>query len=134
MLKILNTCIRPTIEYAVPTYHPMLNKEMCKEIESVQKRASKIIFGWETDYNALVNEKKIESVEERRERLTLNFAQKTSNNPRFAHWFEKRQETDYNLRVVNTYEEYFARTERMKKSPLYYMRRMLNAKLKEETP
>ena len=66
---------------------------MCEEIEYVQKRASKIIFGWETDYNALVNEKKIESVEERRERLTLNFAQKTSNNPRFAHWFEKRQET-----------------------------------------
>ena len=35
MLKIFNTCIRPTLEYVAPTYHPMLTKEMAEEIENM---------------------------------------------------------------------------------------------------
>ena len=62
MLKIFNTVIRPCVEYAVPTYHPMLTGELSDIIESVQKRACKLIFGWNTDYAQLVEDGRIETL------------------------------------------------------------------------
>ena len=127
LLKIFNTVIRSTLEFAVPTYHPMLSNDLCDNIESIQKRASKIIFGWNSNYDELVNSGRIETLQCRRERLTLNFAKKAASDPRVCHWFPKRNYGDLNLRREAEYEEHFARTERLKMSPLYYMQRALNA-------
>ena len=133
LLKIFETIIRPTLEYASPTYHPMLNKEMSDQIENIQRRACKIIFGWDSNYSTLLEEGRIETLSSRRETLTVNFAEKTSKNERFKHWFPLRtNESEVNLRRQNKYEECYARTERMKNSPLFYMRRALNYKLREE--
>ena len=88
----------------------------------------KIIYGWNCDYDSLVYTGKIELLETRRERLTLNFARKCTLNERFDDWFvEKNANVNYNLRSEKKYEESFARTERMRKSPLFYMRRALNS-------
>ena len=43
--KIFETVIRPTLEFAVPTYHPMLTDDLSDQIERIQRRATKIIFG-----------------------------------------------------------------------------------------
>ena len=74
----------------------------------------------------MIESGKIESLEERRNKLTLNFARKVSKDSRFKHWFPEKQYGDINLRRELKYEEQFARTERLKKSPLFHMRRMLN--------
>ena len=50
---------------------------MKNELEMIQKRACKLIFGWESDYDELIANEKIQSLEERRKTLTLNFAKKT---------------------------------------------------------
>ena len=63
---------------------------------------------------------------ERRNNLILNFARKTEKNPRFKKWFPEKNYEDLNLRNEKKFEEFFARTERLKKSPLYHMRRQLN--------
>ena len=76
------------------------------------------------DSDQLVENGTIETLEARREQLTLNFAKKCASSERFGHWFKRKPET--NLRNSLTYEESFARTERLKKSPLYYMRRAMN--------
>ena len=60
MLKTFNTV---TLEYAVPTYHPMLTGEQRDQIEQFQKRASKIIFGWGMDYDTLMASGKMETLE-----------------------------------------------------------------------
>ena len=104
--------------------HPMLTGGMRDEIEQVQKRACRIIFGFNTPYDVLVNNNKIETLESRRERLTLSFAKKCEKSDRVGNWFKKKPQT--NLRRSLTFEESFARTERLKKSPLFYMRRALN--------
>ena len=118
--------IRPTLEFAVPTYHPMLTNELSDDIEGIQKRASKIIFGWNSNYDELVSAGRIETLRSRRDRLTLNFAKKTSNDPRFNHWFPRKEYGELNLRREAEFEEIFARTERLRKSPLYHMRKALN--------
>ena len=126
LLKIFNTCIRPSLEYVAPTFPSMLTKEQTEKIENVQKRASKIIFGWNADYNELVDQEKIVPLSKRREKLTVNFAKKAAASNRFGGWFEKKIPSAYDIRNEKTYVEHFARTERLRKSPLYYMRRRLN--------
>ena len=126
MLKCFNTLIRPTLEYAAPTFHPMLTGEMEEEIERIQKRACRIIFGWEKEYGDLVSTGVVETLKTRRENLTLRFAETASKSSRFGKWFPKKEEGNMRLRQPLVYEELFARTERLKKSPLFYMRRLLN--------
>ena len=134
MMKIFNTIIRPCLEYAVPTFGPMLTEEMKNELESIQKRACKIVFGWDSSYSELIASGRVESLEKRREKLILNFAHKCVKNPRFVSWFPERNYDGMNveLRARQKYEEKYARTERLKKSPIFHMRRALNEKIREE--
>ena len=105
----------------------MLTAEMRDQIESIQKRASKIIFGWDSHYDNVISCGKMETLDSRREELTRRFAEKTSKNTRFAHWFREKQYMGTDLRFKKRFEEDFARTERIKKSPVLYMQRLLNA-------
>ena len=44
--------LRPFLEYACPVWHPGLTKSLCSKIESIQKRAIKIVLGTSyTTYN-----------------------------------------------------------------------------------
>ena len=126
MLKVFNTVIRPVFDYAVSTYHSMMTKEMIIELENVQKRACRIIYGWGVDYEQLLADGTVVSLEERRKKMVLNFARKTESKERFKGWFPRKDDGGINLREELTYEEKYARTERLKKSPLFYMRRELN--------
>ena len=127
LLRTFNTLVRPTLEYAAPTFHSMLSAEMRDQIEYVQKRASKIIFGWQTHYDEIIASGKMVTLEERREMLTSKFEHKTSKNPRFADWFTKKDYENVDLRSKNKFVQPFARTERLRKSPVHYMTRLLNA-------
>ena len=105
----------------------MLNGEQADKIERVQRRACKIIFGWDSHYEDLIESGKVESMSARREKLTINFAKKAESNPRFAEWFPRRvYNNSVELRNEQKIEEKFARTDRLKKSPVFYMRRELN--------
>ena len=121
LLKVFNSIVRPTLEYASPTFHSMLTQEMTDEIEGIQKRASKLIYGWDSNYDEIIDSGKMETLSARRERLTLNFARKTAKQPRFANWFKEKSYQGLNLRKEKKFEEVFAKTERLKKSPLYYL-------------
>ena len=69
---------------------------------------------------------KFNSIQFRRERLTTDFAKKASESTRFSHWFKKKNYPGMGLRRESKFEEYAARTERLRKSPLFHMRRVLN--------
>ena len=86
-----------------------------------------MIFGWGVSYDELITSERVETLESRRQKLTLNFAIKAQNSARFAHWFTRKNYDGLNLRKEKKYEEFNARTERLKNSPLFYMRRALNA-------
>ena len=61
----------------------------------------------------------------------LKFALKNTESERFKRWFPKNPDiaTDLRRGSRNVYKEPFARTERLMKSPLFYMRRRLNRNL-----
>ena len=102
---------------------------MTEQIETIQKRACRIIFGWETDYKTLIDMERVESLASRREKLVLNFAKKASKSERFGHWFKKKEYGEINVRNKKQFEEEYARTDRLRKSPIFYMRRELNKNL-----
>ena len=67
------------------------------------------------------------TLRERREEIVRKFAIKCSNDPAFDHWFPKKN-TGRVTRSKEIYLEEQARCERLKNSPLYYFRRILNDK------
>ena len=73
LLNIFLSVIRSVLEYAAPTYHSMLNIQMSDEIDGVQRRACKIIFGWDSSYSQLVEDGTIEELSKRREKNSFKF-------------------------------------------------------------
>ena len=79
------TCIlRPVIEYASILYHSLLNETQKENLERMQRRALRIIYGWSKSYEELIEESGIETLERRRVKATEKFAKKIETNPRFA--------------------------------------------------
>ena len=126
--KVYTTVLRPCIEFTSVTYHSMLTSEQTTELERVQLRSFKIIYGTKTSYRQALEISGEDTLQERRERAVLKFAQKMSRNPKYSErWFPKKPpNTAHNLRKELEYKEEHARTERLRMSPLYYMRRTLN--------
>ena len=54
LLQFYTTCIRPVMEYASPVFHDSLTQYLSDDLESIQKRAMKIIFPGIT-YNEALN-------------------------------------------------------------------------------
>ena len=80
-----------------------------------------------THYVDRLREADLESLSDRREKLFLNFTQKTFRNKDFSHWFTPATGThNMAVRVRRLVEEPLARTERYRNSPLVSMFRLIN--------
>ena len=111
-----------------------MGSEMCirDRLETVQKQAMKIIFGWDIDYDKLVQDGTIETLSKRRDDNVIKFALKATQSPRFGPaWFKETPITDREVRESTRlkYVEKFSRTERGRNNPIDYMTRMLNEHL-----
>ena len=127
LLTVYKTIHRAMIDFASPTYHPLLTATQSDQIEQLQRRALKIVYGHEISYKNCLELAQIPLLSERRSKLALNFALKTSNNPKFSDgWFPKKPLSNHYTRNPQTYLEPRARTERMRRNPINYMRRELN--------
>ena len=127
LLYMYCTVLRPVLDFATPTYHPLLNITQTKSLESLQRRALKIVYGTEIGYQEALALANITTLQERREAITLKFATNAQSNPRFTdRWFPKKPVRQYLTRHNRPFVEERVKTERMKKNPLTYMRRTLN--------
>ena len=127
LLITYKSVLRPIIEFASPTYGPMLTDEMSTLIEQLQLCAMKIIYGNCVSNATVLSLTDLEPLSTRRENAIQKFAVKTSLNPRFANkWFPKNENNNYNTRHPKIYKEFACKTSRLYNSPLYHMRRVLN--------
>ena len=117
--------IRPVVEYTAVIYHPMLTAEQSHELEKLQSRALKNIYGHIYSYRKLLELSNQPTLQEQRKNACLKFAMKTANNPRFSSWFPMRR-TSKRRGDQLEYAEKNARTDRRMNSPLFYFRRILN--------
>ena len=75
----------------------------------------------------------IETLEERREELCLNFSKKCTKNEKMKHMFTLNDKThSMDTRNDEKYKVQFANTDRLKNSAIVYMQNLLNENEKQE--
>ena len=122
LLYYYQSVVRPVIEYACVVWHTSLTQEQTKQLESIQKRAMKIIFGSDSDDlpRALAA---CPSLAERREWLTKRFFTGLLNETSCLHeLLPAKRDSDVTgkLRDAKQYPVPWARTERFRKSTILY--------------
>ena len=130
LVQVYKTILRPVTEYGCPAFHSSLTDEQDKRLERVQDHALKCIFGPALSARRLRGKAGITTLREGREELVHKFALKCSRDPVFSHWFPKimtRRSSRTNTDQI--YLEEKARCDRLKNSPLFYFRRVLNGKI-----
>ena len=116
------------LEQSCVVWHSSLTEENKQDLERVQKSAVKIMLGNKyKDYeNALVLVD-LENLSERRENLCSKFAKKCLQNEKTDNLFPLNKHThNMKSRMTEKFKVKFAHTERLKKSSIPYMQRLLN--------
>ena len=128
LLEVYGTVIRSATEYCSIIYHGLTPKYLMDKLESIQRQALKIIYGWNRDITEIMETKGIDTLEKRREANLLRFALKAEGSERYCNKWFKRTNTERIVRpnTRNYYEEPFCRTERMKGNPVVMMTKILN--------
>ena len=88
-------------------------------------------YGYGLEYDKLLEISGLETLERRREKAVLKFAQKACMNPQFMDWFPRNTNRS-SQKTGKEFEERFARSDRLYNSPLFAMRRALNNTNKTE--
>ena len=126
LLFSYKTVVRPALDFASATYHSLLTSQQTKDLERLQLRAMKVVFGELVSYRSVIESGKIELLHDRRAEIQRKFAIKVSKMPRFQKWFPLNRNIDHNLRRREKYFIPHLRTERAKKSPIIQMRKIMN--------
>lgn len=127
LVRVYKSTLLPIVDYCCPAYHPMMNDIQDQQLEKVQIGALRRIFGYKSTAMTLRQEAGLQTLRERRIGLTDKFARKCLNSERFKRWFPL-SEGRRSGRQSEKYVEQFAKCDRLKNSPLFYMRRRLNGK------
>ena len=131
--------IRSILEQSSVVWHSSLTQENCEDLERVQKAAVRIIIGNNyTNYEDALIKVNLDTLESRRKELCTKFANKSSKslNERAKNMFPRKEKIhQMNKRNEEVFIVNYANTERLKKSSIPYMQRILNCEsmLKEES-
>ena len=125
LATVYRTVVRPILDFCAVVYHPMLTDEQDQEVERLQAKALKNIYGFKDSYSVMREKAGVTTHRARRIALCDKFAEKAAADGRFG-WFPLR--SGRSGRHGDTYQEFQARTDRLYNSPLYYFRRRLNGK------
>ena len=117
--------VRSLVELAVPVWHSGLTRRQTRAIERIQKISFRIILGpLYENYNQACNFLGTVSLEERRVKLCLKFAQKNLKSEHCL--FEKVHNNVKTRQGSKLVKEYKCRTSRYNKSSIPYLARLLN--------
>ena len=126
LLSVYKSLILPCFDYSCVVYHSMLNRNMSEQLERLQRKILKIIFGWDISYSEALRKSGLERLDVRRSILRERFVVKLSENARFSDWIPLAETPVYPLRNTKKYVEKPFKTERLRGAPLYSFRRILN--------
>ena len=122
------TVILPLFDYCAVIYHPLLTDEQDQVIERLQSQALKCIYGPYVPYAEMPDLAEVTTLRKRRIEICDKFAAKCCVSSRFSKWFPLRTVTRRGNRGGEKYLEEYARCDRLKNTPIFYMRRRLNGK------
>lgn len=120
LVQFYVTCIRPIMEYASPVFHDSLTSYLANDIESVQKRAMRIIFPW-TPYDDALTCAGLKTLSTRRGELTEKLFKDvvTNKNHKLHGFLPPLSNINISLRSKRKYDVSFY-TQRYKNSFITY--------------
>ena len=127
LIKIYIIYVRSLLEISCVVWASSLTEQQITKLERIQKVALRIILGdsYQSYENALAITK-LQTLHERRKDLCLKFAKKCLKNNRANDIFPLNTVTDTATRHREKYFVQMARTDRLAKSAVPYMQRLLN--------
>ena len=126
--KIYMLQIRSKLEQSAVVWHSSLTKKNISDLERVQKSDLRLILKENyIDYKNALNVMKLDTLEVRREKLCLKFAKACLKNDKLFNMFPKSTKShSMNMRENKMFEVKKARTERLHRSAVVTMQRLLN--------
>ena len=116
-------------EYCAVVFHAQMTDEQDETLERQQNFAMKLIFGTGISAGKMREKSGLPTLRNRRVELCDKFAEKAAASTRFGRWFPlKQSRRSTRNQGSERYAESFARCERLKNSPVFFMRRRLNGK------
>ena len=130
--KIYMLQIRSKLEQSAVVWHSSLTRKNTDDLERVQKSALKLILKERyIDYKNALKVVRLDTLEERRQKLCLKFAKACVRHEKLNDMFPKqRYSHNMNMRHNDKFVIKRARTERLQRSAIVNMQRLLN---REET-
>ena len=120
--------LRSILEQSCVVWHNSLTIDNSNDLERVEKSAVKIILGNKySNYEQALDELNLDSLKTRRNKLCRKFALKCLNNDKTSKFFPLNKKR--HCMKTKKYEKFkvkFANTERLKKSAIPQMQRLLN--------
>ena len=127
LLSVYLLKIRSLLEYAAPVFHSSLTIDQSNQLETIQKKALSIIYGnGYVHYKSALDEAGLQRLDVRRDLISLQFAIKSSQNPRHSHMFPTNPNLRLNSRAPKPFLEHKCKTTRYYKSAIPSMARLLN--------
>lgn len=133
LIYIYILLIRSILETACPVFHPMLTNENKAQIERIQKIVLKIALSEKyVDYEQACTEVSLQTLDQRRVSLCLNFGIKCLKNPVHASMFPVAPPTGHFTRNPATFMVPQCRTSRYMNSAIPYITKLLNQHFTKE--
>ena len=105
--------IRPLLEYACPVWHSSITKLQSQDIENIQKRVLRTIYGWKS-YEVLLQEAGLPMLNERRYTLCKNYFRECMEF--HTKLLPCKRLINHDLRTINPYPVPKCRTSRYQNS------------------
>ena len=127
-VQIWKTYCRSVLEQSAVLWQGALTQENRETLERTQKTFAKLLLKNNyKSYEQSLQTLDLPALDARQNQLTLQFAKKCIQNGKMAHLFPlKGKKHDYLLRNNQKYKIQFANTERLQKSQILFMQRLLN--------
>ena len=123
---------RSVLEQSAVLWQGGLTQENRESLERTQKSFVKLILkGNNSNYETLLDQLNLTTLDKRRDILSLRWAKKCLSNEKTTKMFPINKKY-YNTRHKEKYTVFNANTERMKNSPFIYMQHLLNKDHEEE--
>ena len=127
LLKIYQTRIRSTLEFAAPVFHGGLTLDQSRQIEMIQKKAFVIILGKAyISYEVALEKLNQERLDDRRTNLSIKFAEKCVKSNQHKNLFPLNPNFRADMRRPQPYLEHNCHTSRYYNSPVPSLARLLN--------
>ena len=128
LVQIYCMYIRSVLEFNSCVWYSSITQEEKNNIERVQKIACRVILKENyTTYEDALESLKLQNLEQRRIKLATRFAEKCTEHENFSDLFPKNP-NNLNHRYREKYQVKHATTQKLYKSSIPSMQRLLNSK------